>query len=863
MRFHRLLLFLYPAAFRAEYGEELRAHFAQRRRDATTVPARVLLWLNTIADILVSALQTHVDIARQDVRYAGRMLARSPGFTATVIIVAALGIGATTAVFSITDHVLVRPLPFADASRLVNVWEDRTSIGYARLEVSPPNYRDWKRQATTFETMAAHRGLSVNLVGEGTPERLDGASVTADLFPMLGAQPALGRLFTAEDDQAGAPGTLLLSHRLWVQRFGGDAGVIGRTVRLDGEAFTIIGVMPRDFYFPRRDVLLWTPMRFTADNFSVRQNYYLRVVARLRPGVSIEQASAEMRGIAAQLERLYPVDNRRAGVHVNAIRDDLSTGARLMLLALVMASLGVLLIACTNLANLLLARALMRRKEMALRALLGAGRERLMRLLFTESLMLAAAGGVLGLLVALIALPLLVRLVPNSLPIAEAPSLDPRVLAIACVTTVVTGIGFGVLPSMRAGRARAATLQEGSRAGIGGRRERLRATLVVAAIAVSAMLSISTGLLIRALWRLQATDPGFDAGGVLTLRTSLPMPEYAMTARRERFIGRVLADVRALPGVTSAAYVSFVPMVMRGGIFPVFPEGQATEDSAARYASVRFVTPGYFETMRIPRRRGRDVRESDTPAAARIAVVSESFAHRHWPDRDPLGRRFRIMDEMRTVVGVVGDIRVRGPQVTSEPQVYLPTVQMADGTYLWFAPKDLVIRSTVEASTLLPSIRAIVSRADPQQPISDVRTLAEIVADETAPRTAQVRVLGAFAAVAFLLAGIGIHGLLSFAVSHRAQEIGVRMAMGAQVRDILRLILGESLVLGGIGIVSGAALAYGAGRSMEALLAGISPRDPATFLAGVGVALVMTIAGSLLPAVRAVRVDPMTVIRSE
>jgi predicted permease len=863
MRFYRLLLYFYPAAFRAEYGEELRALFNERRRDATSLLARLLLWLNTIADILVSAAQTHWDIARQDIRYAARMLARSPGFTITAILVAALGIGANTAVFSITDHVLVRPLPFAGAARLVNVWEDRSTIGYPRLEPSPPNYHDWKQMATTFETLAAYRGLSVNLVANGAPERLDGASITADLLPMLGVRPALGRLFTADDDRQGAAGTLLLSHRFWVQRFASDPNIVGRTLRLDGEQVTVIGVMPPDFYFPRRDVLVWTPMRFTANDYSIRQNYYLNVIGKLRTGVTIDQARAELSGIAAQLERMYPNDNQHAGVRVSTPRDDLFPGTRLMLFALLAASLGVLLIACTNLANLLLARALMRRKEIALRAVLGAGRERLVRQLLTESLMLAGSGGVLGVLLAMIGMPLLVRLVPNSLPIADTPTLDLRVLAMAFVITMLTGLGFGAMPAIRACRPSAEMLHEGSRAGVGGRRERLRGTLVVTAIAVSAMLTISTGLLIRALWRLQGVDPGFNAEGVLTLRTSLPMPQYAVTADRERFAGRVLADVRALPGVTSAAYISFVPMVFRGGIFPVVPEGQAEEVSEARQASVRFVTPGFFQTMQIPLRRGRDVRDADTANAARIAVVSESFARRHWPGLDPLGRRFTFLDEMRTVVGVVGDVRVRGFERESEPQVYMPHAQMADRSYTWFAVKDLAIRTSVEPHTLMPSIRAIVSRADPLQPISDVRTMTEIVADQTGVRTAQIRVLGVFAAVAFLLAGIGIHGLLSFAVSHRAQEIGVRMAMGAEMRDILRLILGESLTLACVGIAVGAVLAYVAGRALQTLLAGISPADPPAFGFAIATALVMTIAGSALPALRAVRVDPMAVIRSE
>jgi putative ABC transport system permease protein len=499
----------------------------------------------------------------------------------------------------------------------------------------------------------------------------------------------------------------------------------------------------------------------------------------------------------------------------------------------------------------------------ALRAVLGAGRERLARQLLTENLMLAGGGGLLGGLVAWIGLPLLVRLVPNTLPIADTPTLDLRVLAGAALVTIVTGVGFGLLPALRASRSDAAALQEGSRAGVGGRRERLRAVLVVAAIAVSAMLSISSGLLIRALWRLQAIDPGFQAEHVLTLRTSLPMPAYEQTARRERFYARVLSGVRALPGVTNVGYTSFLPIVVRGGVFAVTVEGESLKESAARKVSLRFITPGFFEALRIPLRRGRDVVASDTGTAPLTAIVSESFVRQHWPDRDPIGQRVLIADQMRTVVGVVGDVRVRGRETTSEPQVYAPSAQMVDGLRVWYAPKDLVIRSTAETSALLPAIRAIIAGAEPAQPISDVRTMTDILDEETASRIAQARVLSLFDAVTFLLAAVGIHGLLSFAVSHRSQEIGVRMALGAQARDILRMVLGQSLLMATIGITLGVALAYLVARSLQTLLLGLSPADPLTFSVGIIVALAMTLAGSTAPALRAIHVDPMSAMRAE
>ena len=779
--------------------------------------------------------------------------------------------------FSVTDHVLVRPLPYKNPGALMQVWEEQSFRGYPQVEASPPNWRDWKQQNKSFETLAAFTGTSMNMSGSGAPERLEAARMSSDMMPMLGVQPALGRVFTADEEKRGAPGTLILSDRLWKMRFGGDPRILGRRVVLDGLPYTVIGVMPASFTFPTRDIRMWVPLQLTEQDLTNRVNWYLYVVGRLRPGVTIDMARAEMKTIAEGLARTYP-ENQRVGVSIDRLRDQMAPRARLMLLALMMASAGVLLIACTNLANLLLARALVRRKELALRTALGAGRERLVRQLLTESLLLATAGGVLGVWLAMAGVPLLTRLVPNSLPIADVPPLDLRVLMLAALLTVLTGIGFGVLPAVRAcGGLEAAALQEGSRGGVGGRREKLRHALVIAAVAVSVMLSIGSGLLIRALWRVQATPPGFRPEGVLTLRTWLPLPKYEQTARRVAFYTRVLDDIRALPGVKSAAYISFLPMTVRGGVFPVTVEGRAARPNEREHASLRFVTPGFFDTIGTPLRFGRDVRDSDVWSGnnpentAFAAVVSESFARQYFPGQDPIGRRFNFAFFNRTVVGVVGDVKVRGLERNSEPQVYLPAAQGPDGGVPRYAPKDLVIRtpSTTEAETLaaaaalMPAVREIIARADPEQPISDVQTLSEIVATDTAPRVTQVRVLGAFAGIAFLLAGIGIHGLLSFAVSHRAPEIGVRMAMGARRRHILGMILGEGLTLAIIGVIAGVALAYGAGRSLEALLAGVTPWDLPTFATGITVSLAMTIVGSLLPALRAIRVDPLVVMKGE
>ena len=863
LRLLRALLHLYPASFRAEFGEELCAVFRQRRREASGLLEVCALWLATFTETLGNASAAHWDLLKQDLHYTARSLRRTPGFTLTAIAVSAIGIGATTAAFSLADHVLFRPLPFRDSERLVKLWEDQSPRNYADMEPSPANYRDWKRMSHSFEAMGAYHSESVNLVGVGEPLRLEGAAVTADLFPILDVQPALGRSFTEADDRFGAPGTLLLSDGLWQRRFGADPNVLGRKVSLDDAPFTIIGVMPPSFLFPSRKAELWTTTRFAADNFEDRGDNWLNVVAKLRRGVGLEQARAEMRVVGEQLARAWPKENEHVGVSISRLRDEINDRTRLLLIALLGAALCVLLIGCTNLANLLLARALVRRKELAVRTALGAGRERLVRQLLTESLVLAISGGAAGVLVATQAVPLLSKLVPNTLPIAEAPSIDLRVLGFAALLSCLTGIAFGVIPAMRACRGtNLAGLREGSRGGVGGRKELLRSVLVVAEVAGSVVLLVACGLLIRALWHLQSVDPGFRANGVLTMRTWLPLPKYDRTARREQFYTKVLSEACALPGVSGAAYASFLPMAFRGGIWKVAIAGRPP-DEKFQMASLRYVTPGFFDILAIPLGAGRDVSESDTRDKPFVAVVSESFVRRYWPGQNPLGRHFDFGLADRTVVGVVGDVRVRGLERDSEPQVYLSYKQVPDGSIVGYIPKDLVVRISASPGAVLPSLRRIVASADPEQPISDVRMLSDIVEDDTAPRVVQVRVLGAFAAIAFLLAGIGIHGLLAFAVSSRAQEIGVRIALGARPYDIIGMVLGDGVRLAAAGVVLGTGLAYAAGRALEALLAGVKPGDLPTFATAVALCLLMTAFGSLLPAIRAVRVDPTTSIRAE
>jgi putative ABC transport system permease protein len=627
----------------------------------------------------------------------------------------------------------------------------------------------------------------------------------------------------------------------------------------------VTGVMPASFQFPTRSTEAWTSLVLREDDFTDRTDTYLNVVARLRPGVSAEQARGELAVVSTRLERQYPKENEHIGVLARALREDLSERARLLVLALCGATLCILLLACANLASLFLARSAHRARELAVRAALGAGRERLVRQLVTETVGIALVGGIVGVAAAVAGAPLLARLIPSTLPIADHASLDLRVLALAVAFVLLTGLAFGLAPALRAGRSAALdALRSGARTA-GGRTQRLRAALVVVEVAASAVLLVTSGLLIRAVWRIQTTDPGFVADDVLTLQTALPLPKYDATARRAQFYDRVLEEVRALPGVRDAAYVTGLPMAMRGGIWGVTLPGREEPADNDNGVSLRYVTPRFFATLGIPLRRGRDVAATDRGGQPLVAVVSESLVKHFWPNEDPIGQRFTLAESERTVVGVVGDVRVRGLERPSEPQVYLPYQQVPDGAIISYIPKDLVVRTAPPSrvENLMPRIRDIVKSADPEQPISNVRRMSDIVAEETAPRVTQLRLLETFSGVALLIAGLGIHGLLAFAVSKRSQELGVRRALGAQGGEIVGLVLREGLALALIGIAIGVAAAYAAARGMGALLFGVRPEDPLTIAVAAALCLVTAVAGCLRPALRAARVDPLSALRAE
>jgi predicted permease len=862
MKLYALLLRLYPAAFRHEYGKEMGGIYRARRRDVVGLLPAIGFWTHIVEETMLNAAAAHWDILRQDLRYAARSLLRAPGFALTAIFVTALGIGANTAVFSVADFVLVRPLPYANPDRLLNIAESTPDGG--TNQVSPALYRAWSESSRSFETTGAYYNSGVNLVGDGgEPQHLQQTAVTAGLLPTLGVHPLRGRLFDPAGEGDADAGTIILSYALWQSRFGGDENVLGTRLLMDGKPRVVIGVMPREFHYPSPEVAAWTRMTAEEQSDDDVTNTYWNVVARLRPGVSVDQARAEMDAIGRRMAQQNPKELEGVGVSVVRLRDAVSSQSRLLLLVLCAAAACVLLIACANLANLLLARALVRRRELLVRAALGAGRERLIRQSVTESLLLALLGGVLGIGVAMVALPLLTQLVPTSLPISAAPTVDRRIILFAALLSALTGLAFGVLPAWRsATTSDMSGLREGARTG-GGRRERARSVLVMTEVMTSVVLLISAGLLLRALLRVQETDPGFRAARVLALRTELSPGTYDSVARRGAFYRDVLREVQAIPGVSSAAYISGLPMASNGAVWPALPDGQGTVGPRSPRAISRYVTPGFFQTLGIPLKRGRDVSDADVDGRPWVAVVSESFAKRFWPGDDPVGKRFFLLNTTRTVVGVVGDVRVRGLERSSEPQVYLASGQAGDGSSPFFFPKELVIRSSVPPTSLVPSVRAAVHRIDPQQPISDIRPMTEIVSDATGARAVQVRVLGAFALIAYLLAAVGIHGLLAYSVSSRRREIGVRLALGAQRTEIVRMITKRVVLLAIAGVLPGIAIAYVAGRAMHSLLAGITPNDGVTFGAAAALCVLMTVLGSLAPTLRAVRIQPAAALRAE
>ncbi|HEY9284983.1 MAG TPA: ABC transporter permease [Pyrinomonadaceae bacterium] len=806
-----------------------------------------------------------------DSRYAARVLLKNPGFTAVAVVALALGVGANTAIFSVVNTVLLRPLPYRDPDRLVTVWEDDTKGGFPKDTPAAANYIDWRDQNRVFEGMAAIADQSYNLTGVGEPERLDGRRVSASLFPLLGVEPELGRAFLPQEDAPGANRVAVLSHGLWRRRFGGDPKIVGRPINLNGEAHEVIGVMPAHFQFPGPKDQLWTPIAFTQQQAANRGQHYLQVVARLKPGVTVEQAQAEMATIAARLQQQHPEENANLGATVVPLHEHLVGNIRPALLVLLGAVGFVMLVACANVANLLLARAAVRQKEIAVRVALGASRPRLVRQFLTESLLLAALGGAVGLLLAVWGVGLLKTFIPENVSQVRSISVDARVLGFTLLVSLLTGLIFGLAPALQASSFNLnETLKEGGRdSAQGSRGNRARALLVVAEVAVSLVLLIGAGLLINSFMRLRGVDPGFASGNLLTMSVQLPREKYPDYQRRAAFYDEMVSRVEALPGVKSAAVTNWIPLVFQGDSITIGIEGRpdpAPGQGKRPGVVTRAVHPHYFRTMGIRLLHGRalDVRDrADTP---NVAVISEAMARRHWPGEDPVGRRITPgpatstnADDWITVVGVAQDVRQVELGAEPKPQMYVPYAQ----GWSVFAPRYLIVSTSVEPMTLASAVRGAVWSIDADQPVSDARTMEEVLSASLARQRFSTLLLGIFAGVALLLAAVGIYGVMSYSVAQRTHEIGVRMALGAQRRDVLKLAVGQGLKLILIGVGVGLVAAYGLTRVMESLLFGVSATDPVTFAA---ISLVFVGAGllaSYVPARRATKVDPMIALRYE
>lgn len=801
----------------------------------------------------------------QDLRYGLRMLMRNPGFTIVAVLALALGIGANSAIFSVVNAVLLRPLPYKNPDTLVMVWDDQTHLGFPKDTPSPANFLDWREQNTVFEGMAAMTERSFNLTGAGEPERFDGRRVSANLFSLLGVEPQLGRAFTADEDKPGSR-VVILSHRIWQSRFGGDATIIGRALNLNGEAYTIVGVMPRSFQFPTQRDQLWVPIAFPADEASQRASHYLEVIARMKPGVTLQQARAEMSTIAARLEKQYPNENTRVGIVLTPLHEQVVGNIKPALLILLGAVGFVLLIACANVANLLLARAAVRQKEISLRLALGASGARLIRQFLTESVLLAGLGGIVGLLCSLAGIRVLKRFIPDTISQVQAINIDSKVLFFTLLVSLATGFIFGLAPATQASNFNLnETLKEGGRdSGASVRGNRIRALLVVGEVAVSFVLLIGAGLLINSFVHLRTLDPGFRVDHLLTAKIELSESKYPDKERRAPFYNELLRRVSILPGVESAAVAGYLPFTYNGLSMPIGVEGR-TDPPLDQSPDVvlRVVGPGYFNTMGIKFVQGRDFSEQDKTDTVQTVVISEKTARHYWPGESPIGKRLKpgstaSEGPWREVIGVVKDTRQNDFVAEPKMQMFLVYAQTNS-----FAPNALVVRTSIDPLSLATSVRNAVWSIDKDQPVSNLRSMDEIVSEAVARQRFSTLLLGVFAGLALVLAAVGIYGVMSYSVAQRTREIGIRMALGAQRSDVLKLTIANSLKLVGAGLIIGLAAAFILTRVMASLLFGVSATDPITFIIISLVLMSVALVASYIPALRATKVDPMVALHHQ
>jgi len=800
-----------------------------------------------------------------DLRYAVRVLGKSPGFTLFAVGILALGIAANTAIFSIADAVLLRPLPYRDAGRLVMVWEDGSSYGFPRDTPAPGNFSDWRARNHVFDDMAAFKWDNLNLSDEGSPEHLIGQAVSANLFSVLGVSPFLGRDFRVDHNLPGTAHVAIISHGLWVRRFASDPRILGRQIRLNSDRYTVIGVMPRGFLYPTRDSEIWVAWQLTPEELAIHDSHYLHVVARLKPGVPLRSANADMTTIAKQLEREHPDTNAKVGAYVTPLRDELTGDVRPAILVLTGAVCFVLLIACANIANLLLARASGKRRELAMRLTLGASRSRIVCQMLTESVLLAVLGGSLGLALSVWGTQFLAALVPTGIaPLGES-AIDRHVLLFNVAVSIGTGILFGVIPALRISSLNlVSSLKYGGRSGVGSGGQRVRDVLVVSEVALAIVLLAGAALMVRSFANLVRVDPGFRADHVLVLRTPMQMQKYNTQAKRTAFYDQVLERVEHLPGVLAAGYTTWIPLTNEGGATGITIEGHAEPAPGQMpIPNARIVSRNYMKALGMKLVEGRLFDEHDGTGTQLVALINQTMARSFWPGEDLVGKRFKrgtFREDVPwiTIVGIVGDVHQAGPAQPARAEMYLPYQQQE-----FFPPDYLAVRTSGEPLLVAESVRQQVWSVDKQQAVADVMPLEQLVGENLAPKRMQASLLGGFAGLALLLASLGIYAVLSFAVTQRTQEIGVRVALGAHSRDVLRMVLSQGLKLFLIGAGVGLAAALALSRTLGHLLYGVSANDPLSF---VGVTLVLggvTLLACYIPARRAMRVDPLVALRYE
>lgn len=904
-RVYRAVLRLHARAFRDEFGDAMVEFFRDRlaaaRADGRPT-TRVRVWTRAVADLLRHAPASRFDalytaLARgrdrataarrnarlrharqedrmlssilQDLRFALRAVRRTPAFSATVLVTLALGIGANVAIFSVVNGVLLRRFPYPEPDRIMHVVHGQPST-----LVSEPEFVDYRRDTKTFERLAAYRTATVSLTGADVePERISIATVSEGFFDILGARPLLGRPFLADEEQRGR-GTrvAILSHGLWQRRFGADSAIIGRDLVLNGTALPIVGVMPPRFSFPSPDVAAWLPMRLNYDTLWTRNNHYLQLIGRLAPGASVTQASLELNGMARRFTSDYPgvyAPDQPLVVVLTPLPELVLARARPYLTAMLGAVAFVLLIACVNVANLLLARGETRRRELAIRTAMGASRTRVVRQVLTESLAFALGGGLLGLALALGGVRALRALAPADLPRVDEVTVDPLVLAFALAVTLGTGVLFGVVPALRGAREDAAeSLKEGGKTSSGQARGlgRARRALVVAELALAVVTLAGAGLMLRSLWKLQAVELGFRPERLMTMRVAPPEARYTGDLAA-RFYESALERIRAIPGVEGAAAVQELPVADGHSMWSILVNGAPMTTVANSPAAMpQTVTPGYFETMGITVVQGRTFTPADRAGTPPVAIINETMAREHWRDRSPLGGTIKMLNEQApwaTVVGVVRDVRNNGFQGRIPPTMYFPHAQAEASAYYVPASMSLVIRTRGAPESIVPAVRAIVRTQEPAAPLSRIATMEQVVAESVASRRFTTQLLAGFAALALVLAGVGLYGVISYAVTQRRFEIGVRMALGASRGQVLGLVLREGLRTAAIGAVTGLAGALAVGRLMQSMFVGVTPTDPIT-LAGVIVTLVLVaLVASWLPARRASAMDPLWALRAE